>query len=107
MGEPVQIPFLVFFAVSSKLVKTYLHFFEINLFAKPRLKSDSCVTQGIFNLLPAKTTGKETYPPFEKITSGLISSKRFLASFIEANSLNGIEKVEKLIFLLNLTVFIP
>ena len=82
MGEPVSTAFSSgrYLSVSGKLQHTFFATGMQSLFARPGVRSDSCMMQGIFNDEAALTTGTDTKPPFENTTSGFISFKSFLAS---------------------------
>ena len=83
------------------MVKTFSQNLADTLLARPNVKSLSCIMIGIFFFLHAKTTGSETYPPFENTTSGLMSFNIFSASFIPFASLIGIRVFFNIFFLIN------
>ena len=92
IGAPTYSPFLKSKAVSGNVVKTFIEYFAIILFAIPAVTSLSCEITGILRLFAAITVGTETYPPFEKITSGFILSIIFPASRIPLITFMGIKK---------------
>ena len=76
----------------------------INLFAIPRVKSDSCPTTGTLRNFAPRQTGKDTYPPFENTMFGESSFKIFLHFKLVRKTLNGRKMFLKMFFLTNLCV---
>ena len=82
IGEPVSTAFS--FGRCSKVSGKLQHTFVADgieiLFASPGVISDSWMMVGTWRRFPAMTTGTETKPPLEKITSGFSSLINLFAS---------------------------
>ena len=97
---------LTVFAVFLNVVKTFFVKCDAILFAKPKLKSDSCVITGILSCFDAITTGSATYPPFENTTLGFNFFKMTFASLTLLINLNGSSAFLKVNDLTSFTGFI-